>query len=72
VVTIQPFCLEEGSLVYNNPQDYCVTEISKDKRAFASINDRYGYQYKVSEGLSQQEARQLVDQALSALTPPDS
>ena len=61
----QPFSLEDDTPVYANPSDFGITDIDRNDK---SCGERLGYKYKVSRGMSQEEARNFTyGEALSSL-----
>ena len=57
VCWVQPFCLEEGTPVFNSPEKFGITEICGENK---DAGERLGYRYKVSEGMSQDEAAEFT------------
>jgi radical SAM superfamily enzyme YgiQ (UPF0313 family) len=61
LVGIQQFCLEENTIIFNEPKKFGITKIyTKDK----NYGIRLGYQYEVNTGMSQKESRLFAKKAI--------
>lgn len=65
---INPFCLEENTPVFNNPEKFGITKIHKEDK---DSGTRLGCRYEVAEGMSQEEAGKFADQAMKILSIKD-
>lgn len=60
----QPFCLEDNTPVFNNPEKFGIARIHQDDK---DSGERLGYRYEVSEGMDQNTAAKFTYQeALNA------
>ncbi|GAK59406.1 hypothetical protein U27_06390 [Candidatus Vecturithrix granuli] len=67
-VVMQPFCLEEGTTVFNEPDKFGITKIFyEDKHGVAIKWDRLGYRYEVHAGMGQQESKAFTEKAKAIL-----
>ncbi len=63
--SIQPFCLEEGTVIFNNPDKFGISRIDKESKC---MGKRLGYRYEVSEGMTQEEVIKFINnEAIRAL-----
>jgi len=61
VIRLQPFCLEDGTMLTQEPQRFGIAKIHlEDKNA----GRRLGYRFETQEGMSQAEAARFTDFAL--------
>ena len=56
---MQPFSLEENTVVFNNPEKFGITKIHEEDK---NSGQRLGYRYEVANGMSQEEVRKFVDE----------
>jgi radical SAM superfamily enzyme YgiQ (UPF0313 family) len=59
-VTVQPFCLEEGTAVFDEPEKYGIAKIFKKDK---DQGVRPGYRYDVVSGMSQDESERFAENA---------
>jgi radical SAM superfamily enzyme YgiQ (UPF0313 family) len=64
-VAVQPFCLEEQSLISEEPERFGISKIYRQDK---NIGRRLGYSFEVKEGMNQQETWRFVDDAVALLT----
>lgn len=64
-VVVQPFCLEDQTLVAQSPEKFGILKIDKDDK---NAGKRLGYRFEVKEGLSQGEALRFAGDAARVLT----
>nr|MCK4929869.1 radical SAM protein [Nanoarchaeota archaeon] len=55
---VQPFCLEENTFIYKNPEKFGIKEIDKSEK-YSGM--RFGFKYKVKKGMNQKEAEKLIE-----------
>jgi radical SAM superfamily enzyme YgiQ (UPF0313 family) len=61
----QPFCLEDGTPVFNDRERFGITEVHLEDK---DSGERLGYRYEVASGMGQKEALDFTyGEALSAL-----
>jgi radical SAM superfamily enzyme YgiQ (UPF0313 family) len=53
----QPFCLEEDTPVFKNPERFGITKIYRENKV---SGERLGYRYEVTGGMSQEAARSFT------------
>jgi radical SAM superfamily enzyme YgiQ (UPF0313 family) len=59
-ITVQPFCLEEGTAVFDEPEKYGVTKIYTGDKSHGA---RRGFRYDVVSGMSQKESERYAERA---------
>lgn len=64
-VRVQPFCLEDQTLMTTDPEKFGIAKIFKEDK---NVGRRLGYYFEPKEGLSQKEAIQFSDVAVRELT----
>jgi len=53
----QPFCLEDNTPIFNNPEKFGITKIYKNDK---NSGKRLGYRYEIENGMSQKEAMEFT------------
>ncbi|MBL7068280.1 MAG: radical SAM protein [Candidatus Omnitrophica bacterium] len=53
----QPFCLEDDTPVFNNPEKFAITKIHMGDK---DSGERLGYRYEVARGMNQEEAKKFT------------
>jgi len=64
-VAVQPFCLEEQSLISEQPERFGISKIFRQDK---NVGRRLGYSFEVKEGMSQEETWRFADEAAALLT----
>jgi len=64
--SIQQFSLEEGTIIFKEPQKYGISKIYTEDKNYGI---RLGYRYEVNTGMSQEESRLFTEKAIE--TPPN-
>lgn len=63
-VGVQPFCLENNTLISEKPEEFGIVKIYKEDK---NTRMRLGYNYDVKEGMSQKEAMEFTHSAAQKL-----
>ncbi len=61
VFRVQPFCLEDGTLIMQEPQRFGIEKIHLDDK---NVGRRLGYRFDTKEGMTQAEAARFTEFAL--------
>ena len=62
---VQPFSLEDGTSLFDNPETFKITRINTEDK---NSGQRLGYSYEISQGVTQREAERFTyEEAISAL-----
>jgi hypothetical protein len=61
VIRVQPFCLEDDTLVAREPERFGITKIHRDDK---TAGRRLGFRFETREGMSQVEADRFAAHAL--------
>jgi len=61
VIKVQPFCLEDGTMITQEPQRFGIGKIHLEDK---SVGRRLGYRFDTKQGMSQAEAARFADLAL--------
>ena len=62
---VQPFCLEDETPIFNNPEEFGIGRIYKKDKNYG---ERLGYRYEVLRGMTQEEAERFTyEEAIRAL-----
>jgi radical SAM superfamily enzyme YgiQ (UPF0313 family)/pimeloyl-ACP methyl ester carboxylesterase len=64
-INIQPFCLEEGTDIYQHPEKYGIDRISIADKSFGI---RRGFPFSVVSGMSTKEVRRFTERAIRWLS----
>jgi radical SAM superfamily enzyme YgiQ (UPF0313 family) len=57
VCWVQPFCLEDGIPIFQHPEEFGISKIYLNDK---NSGERLGYRYDVSEGMTQEEAKEFT------------
>jgi len=61
VIKVQPFCLEDGTLITREPQRFGIEKIHLEDK---NVGRRLGYRFDTKEGMTQAEAVRFTAFAL--------
>ncbi len=64
VIKVQPFCLEDGTMITQEPQRFGIEKIHLEDK---NVGRRLGYRFDAKEGMPQAEAARFADFALRRL-----
>lgn len=63
-ILIQPFCLEEDTIIFNKPHKFGITHIYTKDKFYAT---RLGYRYDVKTGMNQEESKLFTEKAIKII-----